>query len=71
MPFGETGLAGAAGQLVHRLKQVQINNMAGPSAPSSQTIHHKLHLAEEAVFLGARRPLKAQINSADGPCPPL
>lgn len=26
MPFGETGLAGAAGQLVHRLKQVQINN---------------------------------------------
>lgn len=26
MPFGEKGLAGAAGQLVHRLKQVQINN---------------------------------------------
>lgn len=53
--------------IAEKLKQVQIT-MAMPAFSTFITnFISKLHLAEATVFLVGRRPLKAQINSADGP----
>lgn len=61
-------------QFVHSRQTKRNTNNHGSAG--LQHLHHKLfisklHLAEQAVFLVGRRPLKTQINSADGPSSPL
>lgn len=74
MPFGESGLAGAAVQFVHSRQTKTSTNNRGKA--SLQHLHHKLfisklHFGERTVFLAGRTPLKEQINSADGLSSPL
>lgn len=73
MPVGETGLAGPAVQLVHsRWTKTSTNNHGNAGLQHQHKLFiSKLHLAERAVFLVGRTPLKAEINSADGLPSPL